>query len=221
MRAGREIAGSRQAQHLLVVGEQVVEVRKGGRDPVADRRGLLTGREQVGGGDDATVAGEGQDLRRLHPTHELGGAEMQVRRLRNRVVWRIRGAEGAIRAHDVERRARAVGANREHARRGLDVVAAAQQRRLDAGCGEQRDQRVAECVRADRARTLDGGAELGERDRGAAGGARRGHPDLLDELAALTLGDRLDRTDEHVKDVDAERDRSHFPTHGAALWVVP
>ncbi len=87
--------------------------------------------------------------------------------------------------------------------------------------GEQRDQRVAERVGPDRACALDGGAELGERDRGAAGGARRGHPDLFDELAALTLGDRLHRTDEHVEDVDAEHDRAHLAAHGAALCVVP
>ena len=86
---------------------------------------------------------------------------------------------------------------------------------------EQRDQRIAERVGSDCARALDGGAELGERDRGAGGRARRGHPDLLDELAALALGDRLHRADEHVKDVDAERDRTHLAGHGAALRVLP
>ena len=94
-------------------------------------------------------------------------------------------------------------------------------RGVDPGGGEQRDQRIAEGVGPDRARALDGGAELGERDRGAGGRAGRGHPDLLDELPTLALRDRLDRADEHIKDVDPERDRAHLAAHGAALWVVP
>ena len=109
-RAVIEIGLAREPEHLLVVREQVVEVRERGRDPVADRRRLLTGREQVGARDDAVVSrAKREDLRRLLAAHELGGAEVQMGRGGDRVIGRVGRGERAVGADDVERRARAVG----------------------------------------------------------------------------------------------------------------
>jgi hypothetical protein len=121
----------------------------------------------------------------------------------------------------VEGRARPVGTDREHARRGLDGVAADEQRRVDAEAAQQVEHHVAERVVADRAGAAHVRAELRERDRGPAGGAGRGDPDLLDELAALTSRDLLDRANEHVDDVHPQRHHFHRFADPARACVVP
>ena len=78
---------------------------------------------------------------------------------------------------------------------------------------------LAERIGADGPRAAHLRAELREHERGAAGRARGGHLDLLDELAALAFGDRLDRAHEHVEHVDAHRDRLHEAR--SAGWTSP
>ena len=68
---------------------------------------------------------------------------------------------------------------------------------------------VARGVGADGAGAAHAGPEPSEDERRAAGGPRGGHADLLDERAALPLGDRLHRPDEHVEHVHPEGDDVH------------
>ena len=88
------------------------------------------------------------------------------------------------------------------------------------------EQHVADRVGADRARAADLGAELRQGQGGAARRARRRDADLLDQLAALALGDRLDRPHQHVEHVHAHRDAVISPLidpprAGFADVVVP
>ena len=88
---------------------------------------------------------------------------------------------------------------------------------------EQGEQHVAGRVRADGAGALHLGAELREHERRAAGRPGGRDADLLDELAALALGDRLHRPDEHVEHVHAGAERPHLVTHRSSSTrrVVP
>ena len=144
-------------------------------------------------------------------------------RVGERVPVDVVGPVGGVGADDVEGRAAAVGPDRQHAGRGLDVVAADEQRGVDPVALEQADEHLADRVGADRAGAAHLGAELRQRQRGAAGRARGGDPDLLDQLAALALGDLLDRAHEHVEHVHAHRHRAHLRPHPAspAGFVVP
>ena len=66
-------------------------------------------------------------------------------------------------------------------------------------------------------------AELGQHQRGPARGARRRDADLLDELAALALRDRLDGPDQHVEHVHPHAERPHLVRQppSSILCVVP
>ena len=80
-------------EHLLVVGQQVVEVLERRADPV-EQPGLAR-REDVGRGHDAVLAGAREDLRGGLAAHELGPAEVQVRRGGELVAVDVGGAVGA------------------------------------------------------------------------------------------------------------------------------
>jgi hypothetical protein len=150
------------------------------------------------------VAGEGEDLGRGLAAHELRPADVQVRRGGDGLPRRVVRPVGGVRTDHVEGGTRPVRADRQHAGGGLHAVAAQQQRGVDAVATQQGEQLVAECIGADGTGAAHGGAELGEHERGAAGRAGRGHPDLLDDLAALPLRDRLHGADEGVQDVHAQ-----------------
>ena len=96
------------------------------------------------------------------------------------------------------------------------LLAADEQRGVDAARSSSSSSRSPSGSRADRAGAAHLRAELRQRERGAAGRAGRRGPDLLDQLAALALGDHLDRPGEHVEDVDAHRDRPHRLAHRSA-----
>jgi hypothetical protein len=74
-------------------------------------------------------------------------------------------------------------------------------RRSSAVALKQREQHVAGRVGADRAGAADVRAELRQHERRAAGRARGRHLDLLHQLAALALRDRLDGAHEHIEHV--------------------
>ena len=114
--AALEVPGSGQPEHLLLVGQQVIEVLERGSQPVDDRGRLLAGREDVRGRHRAVLAGERQDPRSLVAAHELGRTEMQVVGALDRIPGRVRRGVCAVRADHVERRPRAVGPDRQHAR---------------------------------------------------------------------------------------------------------
>ena len=144
---------------------------------------------------------------------------------RDDVERRVVGAVGGVGADHVEGRALAVGADGQDAGRGLHVVAAQQQVGLDAAALQQLDQEVAERVGADGAGAARARAELGQRQRRAAGRARGGGADLLDELAALALGDGLHGPHEHVEHMHAERDdrerhRAPYPRSSTAAMTA-
>ena len=86
------------------------------------------------------------------------------------------------------------------------VLATYQMLGVHAVALQQREQLVSDRVGPDGARAADGRAELGEHQRGAAGGAGSGDPDLVDQLAVLSFGDRLDVAYERVEHVCAEGD---------------
>ena len=130
------------------------------------------------------------------------------RRRARRWRWRRRrGTPGGCRPGGSEARSPMSGRRRGDEQRGVDP-----------GPPEQREEHLADLVGADRAGAAHLGPELCERQRGAAGGAGRGDPDLLDELASLTLGDRLDRAHEHVEDVHAHRHDLHSSLRLHAAW---
>ena len=116
--------------------------------------------EDVGGGGEAARARR-QDLRRGLAAHELRPAEVQVaapgsrpsRRRRGR-RWRWRRRRGTPAASRRGGSAARCG--------GLRLVAAHEQRAVDAVALEQRDQHVAERVGPDRAGAAHLGAELGQ-----------------------------------------------------------
>jgi hypothetical protein len=218
---GFEVGFAREPKYLLLVGQQVVEVLEHGPNPVPDGLRLLARCEQVGRRDDAMLAGERGDLRRFLAAHELRRAEVQVRRVRELLPRHVAGVIGGIGADDMERRARAVGTDRQDARRCLDALAPFQQRGIHAGLAQERDERVAQRVAPDRAGAAHAGPELGQRERGAAGRPGRRHPDLLDQRAALTGRYLLHRPDQHIEHVHAERDRRHRVAHGSTRWVLP
>ena len=132
-------------------------------------------------------------------------------------------AEAAVGAHDVEGGALAARADGQDARGGLDVVAPHEQSGVHAVALEQGEQHVAGGVGADRAGAPDRRAQLRQDERGAARRAGGRDPDLLDELAALSLGDRLHRAHEHVEHVHAGAQRPHLDAHvsSSTLRVVP
>jgi hypothetical protein len=70
------VAAAGEAEHLLVVGQQVADVRQRVRDPVEDAG--LARRQQVGGGDDARRRARREDLGRVLAAHQLRAAEVQV-----------------------------------------------------------------------------------------------------------------------------------------------
>jgi hypothetical protein len=107
----------------------------------------------------------------------------------------------------------AAGTDRQDAGGGLNVVAPDEQLRVHTVALEQGEQHVAGRVSADRARALDPRAELGQHERGSSRGARRRDADLLDELAALALRDRLHGPDQHVEHVHSHADRPHLVRH--------
>jgi hypothetical protein len=142
---------------------------------------------------------------------------VDVGRVGQRLLRHVAGPEAAVGADDVEGRPLAAGPDRQHARRGLHVVAAHEQRRVDAVAPEQRHEHVAERIGADRAGAAHGGAEPGQHQGGPARRAGGRHADLLDQLAALALRDPLDRPDQHVEHVHAHRDG----LHASAFRVAP
>ena len=190
---------------------------EGRRDPFEDRRRLLARREDVGRGDDAMLAREGQDPRRLLAAHELRRAQVQVVGRRDRVPRRVGGRVRGVRADHVQGRPRPIGTDRQHAGRGLHPVSAPEQRRVNSVAGEQLEHHVAELVGADRAGAPDARPELGQRHGRTARGPRRGDANLLDERPALPGRDLLDGTDEYIDDVYAERD----DVHGSLRRVIP
>ena len=102
-----------EAEHLLRVGQQVVELRQRRRDPL-EQAGVARGQD-VGGRDDALLARMREDPSRRLAAHELRPSEMQVPGGGDRVPGRVIGTVGAVGADDVECRPLAVGADRQHA----------------------------------------------------------------------------------------------------------
>ena len=134
-------------------------------------------------------------------------------------------AVGGVGAHDVERRAVAVGPDREHARRRLDLGAPDEHGRVHIRLLEQLAQHVARRVGADGAGAAHPRAQLGQHQRRPAGRARGGDADLLDQLAALALGYPVHRPHQHVEHVHSHGDRVHLLGHPRSSssmgWVVP
>src|SRR5215217_5684785 len=152
------------------------------------------------------------------------GPEVQMGRRRHRVPGDIVGTIRRVRADHVKSGALAARADWEHARRGLHVVAPYEVLRVDPVALQERGEHLPHGIRPDRPRTRDLRAQLRKGDRGAARRARGGDLDLLDEVAALALRDRLDRAHQHVQDVHAHGDRVHLIAHppsSLAGFVLP
>ncbi len=133
----------------------------------------------------------------------------------DRIPVDVRRPVGRVGADDVEGGPVAVRADRQHAGRGLHVVAAEHQRGVDAVALEQREQLIAERVGADRGCAADSAPSLARISARAAGGAGGGHPDLLDELAALALGDRSTGRTSTSSTCTPSANGVHLPTASA------
>ena len=142
---------AREAEHLLVVGQEVVEVRERGRDPV-EQPGS-PGARMSAEVDEPALARRGEDLRGGLAAHELRAAEVQVGGGGDRRPSRRRPARRCALAPTTWNAGRlAVGADRQHAGRGLHVVAAHEQRRVEPARSSSASSISPDRVGADRAR---------------------------------------------------------------------
>ena len=166
-------------------------------------------REHVHRGHHAVVPRVTEDRRGGVPAEELGTAQVQVGRPRDRVEVDVVEGVGAVGADAVPGGAVPVGPDRDHARRGLHALAPHQPRGVDARCAEQRDQGVPEGVGADRTHAAGGCPQL-RQDRGRPSrGPGRGHHDVVHERSLGAVGDALDCTHVHIEDMHAQGDDVH------------
>ncbi len=105
----------------------------------------------------------------------------------------------------MKRRPVAVGSDWQDAGRGLDAGLANDVRGVDSESVQCADEHVAKSVVADGACARDLESQFCEADRGARCGSRRRETNLVEQHAALSLGDVRDVAAENVEDVRAER----------------
>ena len=189
---GRERGGAGEAQHLLVVGQEVVGVRQGVGDPGQHVR--VARGEEVERGGRPDRPGVGEQLAGGLPTEELGPAEVEVgdaaRADRSRSS-RVKAPLAPMQCQAGRSPFGRTGITDEEvcwsasAHESADVDALASEH---VAAGSSPSGSV-----ADRAEAAHLGAEPAQHDRRAAGGAGRGEPDGLHQLSVGALRDRTRR----------------------------
>ena len=187
-----------------------------GHEPIDERQARLQDGEQFGrafaqdvhAGGRAAVTRAPEYLRgSIAPesAHRIVAAEMQMRRALDQrprhVVDRIDG----VGSDRMKRGPVSVWSNRKNAGRGLDAGLANDVAGIDAESVQRADEHVAESIVADGADRRDRESQFREADRGARRGPGRREPNLVEQHAALSLGDVRDVAAEDVEDVRAER----------------
>ena len=122
-----------------------------------------------------------EDARGGLAAEELGTAEVQHVGSRDAVEVDVVGGVGAVGADAVPGRTVAVGPHRQHAGRGLHVVARQQPGEVDAVLPEQVTQHAAQRVGPVAPMLATRAPSLASTTAVPPGGAGRGHPDLVDD----------------------------------------
>lgn len=194
---GRLLDGGNEVVHVLHHRPQLFHQRLGGEDQVerGDAPGRLRGREQGAGRlavhlAEQPVAAHVNEGRVEHLGKVLLGDQQRVRGAAH-----MQAGPLAVRAHGED------GSRGMHARIALHRVG------RDAEALQRGKHEASLLVLADRADGERVHAELGAVHDRAAGGARDGEPDLVDEVGVAAVGDARHRT---AEDVDAvEPDDTH------------
>ena len=128
-----------------------------------------------------------------------------MRRAFDQRPWYVVDRIDGVGADRVKRGAVAVGPDRQDARRSLDARLAHNVAGIDAEAVQRADEHVAKSVVADGADSRNREPQFREADGRACRTSGRCEPNLVEQQAALTLGDVRDVAAEDVEDVRAER----------------
>ena len=207
-----QVGGTREAQHLLVVRQQVIQVWQNGFDPRQHPR--ITWRQDVSRDTDARSPDPFEHARQFRRVEQLGRTDVHMIRGREKVQRHTIERVGKVGSGHVQCGPVAVAADGQHAHRGRLIINSQKVFGDHTVTLQHGGEQVGGVVATYGADRRHHGSEFGQCDGGAAGRARGHQPDVGDKGCALAVGYRINRVDNHIEHMGTERHDLHASSPG-------